>query len=92
MDTHLYAGYTVPTYYDSLLAKLIVGALDRPRAIARALRALGEFKVDGIRTTIPFHIDVLKNPQFQSGDFDTGFVDVFSRTSKPSHRNGKNNG
>ncbi len=92
VDTHLYAGYSIPTYYDSLIGKLIVGAPDRPRAIARALRALGEFRVGGIHTTIPFHEKVLKNPQFQSGDFDTSFVDLLRKKSKASARNGKTHG
>ncbi|MFH1726690.1 MAG: acetyl-CoA carboxylase biotin carboxylase subunit [Elusimicrobiota bacterium] len=75
VDTHLYAGYTVPTFYDSLLAKLIVGADTRRAAISRALRALGEFRVDGIATTVPFHQRVLRHARFASGDFDTRFAD-----------------
>jgi acetyl-CoA carboxylase biotin carboxylase subunit len=87
VDTHLYQGYTIPTYYDSLLAKLIVGGSDRSAAIARALRALGEFHVkgEGIQTTIPFHREVLAHPDFASGDFDTAFVD---RLKKGENGNG----
>ncbi|MFH2205107.1 MAG: acetyl-CoA carboxylase biotin carboxylase subunit [Elusimicrobiota bacterium] len=92
VDTHLYAGYTVPTYYDSLLAKLIVSGADRERAIARALRALAEFRVDGISTTIPFHQKVLANAQFQTSDFDTSFVDRLQEKTKPSSQNGKTHG
>jgi acetyl-CoA carboxylase biotin carboxylase subunit len=76
MDTHIYAGYTVPMYYDSLLGKLIVHAADRPSAIRRALRALGELRVEGIPTTADYHRRVLSHPRFQSGDFDTHFVDT----------------
>jgi len=75
IDTHLYPGYTVPSYYDSLLAKLIVWSDDRTSAIARSLRALGELEVNGIRTTAPFHTRVLSDPRFASGDFDTAFAD-----------------
>jgi acetyl-CoA carboxylase biotin carboxylase subunit len=74
VETHLYAGYTVPSYYDSLIAKLVVGAPDRTSAIARAQRALGEFRIDGIPTTIPFHLRVLGDKRFASGDFDTHFA------------------
>jgi len=76
LDTHIYAGYTVPMYYDSLLGKLIVHAADRPAAISRALRALGELHVEGIPTTAGFHRRVLAHPKFQSGDFDTNLVDT----------------
>ena len=76
LDTHIYAGYNVPMYYDSLLGKLIVHAPDRPAAIARARRALQELRVEGIPTTAGFHLRVLAHPRFHSGDFDTGFVDT----------------
>ncbi|MBI3547897.1 MAG: acetyl-CoA carboxylase biotin carboxylase subunit [Elusimicrobia bacterium] len=75
IDTHLYAGYTVPSYYDSLLAKLIVSGTDRPAAIARSIQALREFSIEGPSTTIPFHLKVLAHPRFRSGDIDTGFTD-----------------
>jgi acetyl-CoA carboxylase biotin carboxylase subunit len=71
VDTHLYAGYTVPSYYDSLLAKLIVWAPDRLGAADRASRALREFSIEGISTTIPFHLKVLADARFRSGSFDT---------------------
>ncbi|MBI5200296.1 MAG: ATP-grasp domain-containing protein, partial [Elusimicrobia bacterium] len=75
VDTHLYAGYTVPSYYDSLLAKLIVWAPDRLSAADRSIRALKEFQVEGINTTIPFHLKVLADERFRSGKFDTHLAD-----------------
>ena len=74
IETHLYQGYTVPPTYDSLIAKLVVGAPDRTAAIARARRALGEFKVEGVPTTIPFHLRVLGDKRFADGEFDTHFA------------------
>ena len=76
VETHLYPGYTVPSYYDSLLAKLIVSAQDRPAALARALRAISEFSVGGLKTTLPFHRQVLQDERFRSGAFDTSFADI----------------
>jgi len=81
VDSHMYSGYTIPSYYDSLLAKLIVWAPNRERAIARSKRALGEFRVKGIKTTIPFHLRVLGNEEFVSGKFDTGLI---ARMSDPA--------
>jgi len=91
LDTHIYAGYTVPMYYDSLLGKLIVHAADRPAAIRRSLRALGELHVEGIPTTAGFHSRVLAHPKFQSGDFDTNLVDTLQEErhvqgASPAHR------
>ncbi|HEY0195018.1 MAG TPA: acetyl-CoA carboxylase biotin carboxylase subunit [Kofleriaceae bacterium] len=74
VDTHLYAGYTVPPNYDSLLAKVIVHDVDRPAALRRARRCLDEIVVEGIRTNIPFLRRIINHPDFISGDFDTGFV------------------
>ncbi|MBM3244788.1 MAG: acetyl-CoA carboxylase biotin carboxylase subunit, partial [Candidatus Omnitrophica bacterium] len=71
----LYTGYSVPPFYDSLIAKLIVHADDRKQAIARMRRALGEFMVEGIKTTIQFHLKVLENPDFQRGDYSTKFIE-----------------
>ena len=76
VDSHLYSGYTVPPYYDSLIAKLIVWGETRPEAIARAHRALDEFIVVGIPTTIPFHLAAVETPAFVAGDVYTDFVDV----------------
>lgn len=77
VDSFLYAGYTVPPYYDSMVAKLITWGRDRSEAIARMRRALEEMVVDGISTTIPFHLEVLSDPAFIRGDVNTGFVERF---------------
>ncbi|MCK9426569.1 MAG: acetyl-CoA carboxylase biotin carboxylase subunit [Ignavibacteriaceae bacterium] len=77
VDSHVYQSYVIPPYYDSLLAKLIVWATDRKIAIRRARRAMEEFTVEGVKTTIPFHLEVLENEQFISGNFDTSFLDNF---------------
>jgi acetyl-CoA carboxylase biotin carboxylase subunit len=77
VDTHAYAGYSVPPYYDSLTAKLIVYAQTREGAINKMAGALEEFVIEGIRTTIPFHRQVMSNEKFRSGRFDTSFLDTF---------------
>ena len=74
VDTHLYPGYTVPPFYDALLAKLIVWAPTRPEAITRMQRALGEFRIEGIRTSLPFHLEVLANAYFRRGEIATNFL------------------
>ena len=75
IDTHVYSGYRIPPYYDSMIAKLIVKADDREQCIARCRRALGEFVVDGVKTTIPFSQKILHNKDFIAGNYDTGFVE-----------------
>lgn len=75
VDTAIYSGWVVPSHYDSLIAKLIVYGKDRPEAIVRMRRALDEFVVEGIKTTIPFHKKVLSNPDFIKGDFNTEFIE-----------------
>ncbi|MFH1682112.1 MAG: acetyl-CoA carboxylase biotin carboxylase subunit [Candidatus Eisenbacteria bacterium] len=75
VDSHAHTGYVVPPHYDSLLAKLIVRDDTREGAIARMRRALREFVIEGIRTTIPFHLRVLEDPRFLAGDTDTRFVE-----------------
>ncbi|MDO8665346.1 MAG: acetyl-CoA carboxylase biotin carboxylase subunit [Gemmatimonadales bacterium] len=75
VDTHLYAGYTVPPYYDSLIAKVIVHGNDRAEALARMHQALDEFIIEGVKTTIPFLGRVLMHPDFQRGDVDTKFLE-----------------
>jgi len=75
LDTHAYAHYTVPPYYDSMLAKLIVHASTRDEAIVRMRRALEEFFVEGVPTTIPFHLRVMNDPVFRQGEFDTSYVE-----------------
>ena len=77
LDTHLYSGYQVPPYYDSLLAKLIVSGKDREETIVRARHALEAFVIEGISTTIPFLADITRDEQFVAGGVDTGFVDRF---------------
>ncbi|HSS74413.1 MAG TPA: acetyl-CoA carboxylase biotin carboxylase subunit [Gaiellaceae bacterium] len=75
MDTHVEAGASIPPNYDSLIAKLCVWDLDRPAAIARALRALGELEVEGVATTRDFALRVLRTEAFVSGDYNTSFLD-----------------
>jgi len=75
VDSHSYPGYTIPPYYDSLLGKLIVWGRDRQEAIQRMQRALDEYAITGIKTTIPFHQRVLANPAFQRGDVSTDFIE-----------------
>jgi len=74
VDSHLYSGYTIPPYYDSLLAKLIIWGETRDEAIARSRRALEEFIIDGVPTTLSFHEHVLDNDHFKRGDVATNFV------------------
>lgn len=74
VDTHLYQGYVIPPYYDSLLAKLIVWGRDRNEAIAKMTRCLAEFKVDGLKTNIPFHQKIMANAFYRRGEFSTSFI------------------
>jgi len=76
-DSHIYQSYSIPPYYDSLVAKLIVWGKNRENAIMRGKRALNEFIVEGIKTTIPFHLKVLEDSRFRSGNFDTSFLEKF---------------
>ncbi|MBU1881402.1 acetyl-CoA carboxylase biotin carboxylase subunit [bacterium] len=78
IDSHAYAGYQIPPNYDSLIAKLITSGKNREEAIVRMRRALGEFVIEGIKTTIPFHLKVLDHPDFITGDFNTGFLEKFA--------------
>ena len=75
VDTHLYPGYEVPPFYDSLLAKLIVWGPDRPTAIARSRRALAEFQVSGVRTNLPFHRGIVNNDAFLDAEVSTNLLD-----------------
>jgi acetyl-CoA carboxylase biotin carboxylase subunit len=77
VDTHVYAGYTVPPYYDSMIAKIIVRAATREDVINKMSRALDEFIVVGIKTTIPFHVKLMKDEQFRAGNFTTKFLETF---------------
>ncbi|HGX92982.1 MAG TPA: ATP-grasp domain-containing protein, partial [Candidatus Tenderia sp.] len=74
-DGAIYTGYEIPPYYDSLCAKLIVWALTWDELIDRATRALNDIGVYGVKTTIPYHLEILKSPEFQKGEFDTSFVE-----------------
>jgi acetyl-CoA carboxylase, biotin carboxylase subunit len=74
VDTHVYGGYTVPPYYDSLLAKVVVWGRDREEATARMTRALDETEIEGLETTIPFHRAVVRTNAFKNGEFSTNFV------------------
>lgn len=74
VDTHLYPGYVVPPYYDSLLGKLIVWGHDRNDAIAKMTRCLAEFRVDGLKTNIPFHQKIMANAFYRRGEFSTSFI------------------
>ena len=74
VDSHLYAGYRVPPHYDSLLAKLIVHAGDRESAIRRGVRALDEFALVGLETTLPLHLAVLDDEEFRRGGVNTSFL------------------
>jgi acetyl-CoA carboxylase biotin carboxylase subunit len=77
LDSHAYAGYAIPPYYDSLVGKLIAWGSDREDAIDRMRSALDEFVIEGIKTTIPFHRALMRNEQFRAGDFDTKFLETF---------------
>jgi len=77
VDTHAYAGYTIPPYYDSMIGKLIVSAFSREEVIAKMERALDEFVVEGIKTTIPFHQKLMKDERFRAGNFTTKFLEDF---------------
>ena len=77
IDSHAYAGYQIPTNYDSMIGKLIVYSSSRERAINRMSRALEECIIEGPKTTIPYQLAIMKNEKFQSGDFDTSFLDSF---------------
>jgi acetyl-CoA carboxylase biotin carboxylase subunit len=77
VDSHVYAGYTIPPNYDSMIAKLIVTARSREEVIVRMKRALQEFIIEGVKTTIPFHLKLMDDEKFKSGKFNTGFLDNF---------------
>jgi len=91
VDSHAYSGYTVPPNYDSLIAKLIAVGATRDSAIARMRRALGEYLIAGIKTTIPFHNAIMRNADFRRGNYDTGFVDriMNSETFELFHSNSR---
>ena len=77
VDSHVYAGYVIPPYYDSMIGKLITVAQTREEAIDTMHRALSEYVVEGIKTTIPFHLQLMQNEDFRSGNFTTKFLETF---------------
>ena len=77
LDTHVYSGYTIPPFYDSMIAKLITTAQSREEAINKMKRALDEFVIEGVKTTIPFHRKLMEDPKYISGDYTTNFMDSF---------------
>lgn len=77
IDSHIYAGYTIPPYYDSMIAKLIAVAQTREEAIKTMERALSEYVIEGIKTTIPFHLQLMQNEDFKAGNFTTKFIETF---------------
>ena len=77
IDTHAYAGYTIPSNYDSMISKLIVVAQTREEAILKMKRALDEYIIEGVKTTIPFHQKLMNNPEFNAGNFTTAFMETF---------------
>jgi len=77
VDTHVYAGYTIPPNYDSMIAKLIITAQTREEAIAKMKRSLDEFYIEGVKTTIPFHRQLMDNPDFLVGNYTTKFMETF---------------
>jgi acetyl-CoA carboxylase biotin carboxylase subunit len=83
VDTHVYAGYIVPPYYDSLLAKVIVHGNDRTEALTRMGQALDSFILEGVTTTIPFLGRVIRHPDFASGKVDTRFLERESHLLRP---------
>jgi acetyl-CoA carboxylase biotin carboxylase subunit len=85
LDTHVYAGYTIPPNYDSMIAKLITTAQTREEAIAKMKRALEEFVIEGVKTTIPFHLQLMSDPQYLAGNYTTAFMETFKM--KPLEEN-----
>lgn len=77
VDSHVYAGYTIPPYYDSMIGKLITIAQTREEAINTMHRALSEYVIEGVKTTIPFHLQLMENEDFKNGNFNTKFLETF---------------
>src|SRR5436309_3691993 len=82
IDSHVYTGYTVPSYYDSLIAKIITVGATRINAIERMRRALDEYYITGIKTTVPFHAAIMRNGEFRAGNYDTGFIERVMSSGK----------
>lgn len=81
LDTHVYSGYSIPPNYDSMIAKLITTAQSREEAISKMRRALDEFVIEGVKTTIPFHRQLMDDPKYIAGDYTTAFMDAFKMNS-----------
>ena len=82
LDTHVYSGYSIPPHYDSMIAKLITTAQTREEAINKMKRALDEFLIEGIKTTIPFHRKLMDHPDYISGNYSTNFMESFSMSDE----------
>jgi acetyl-CoA carboxylase biotin carboxylase subunit len=78
VDSHVYAGYVIPPYYDSMIGKLITVAQTREEAINTMYRALSEYVIEGVHTTIPFHLQLMQNEDFRKGNFTTKFLETFT--------------
>lgn len=85
IDTHVYSGYTIPSNYDSMIAKIITTAQTREEAIAKMKRALEEFYVEGVKTTIPFHRQLMEDPDYVAGNYTTKFMETFVMDRKYDH-------
>ena len=81
IDTHVYANYVIPPHYDSMISKLITVAQTREEAITKMKRALDEYIIEGVKTTIPFHIQLMEDKQFNKGIFTTKFMETFELKS-----------
>ena len=77
VDSHVYSGYTIPPNYDSMIGKLITVAQTREEAISKMYRALSEYVVEGIKTTIPFHMKLMQNEDFKKGNYTTKFLETW---------------
>jgi acetyl-CoA carboxylase biotin carboxylase subunit len=78
VDSHIYAGYVIPPYYDSMIAKIIAVAQTREEAINTMERALSEYVIEGVKTTIPFHLQLMRDENFRKGNFTTKFIETFN--------------
>jgi len=85
-DTAVYTGYTIPPYYDSMLAKVVVWALNWEDVLNRGERALRDIRLEGVRTTIPYYLEILRSPVFRTGRFDTGFVEAHPELTEYSSK------
>jgi len=82
LDSHAYSGYTIPPYYDSMIGKLITHGKDRAEAMSRMSRALSEYMITGIKTTVPFSLAILQDPDFRRGDYTTNFIERFLASAR----------